>query len=99
MYAQRHCLVEWRQKMLDNSIQIRSRKVGERLIRRVAGRMRNREVALTWAEWKRNYRASVASLGAKEYTDLQVELEALQMKFAFTTQVQQELRSINFINH
>ena len=56
-------------------------------MRRVGGRMRNRELALNYAEWCRNYRGDVVTMWQNRNAQLTMELETLQMKFMMTTQV------------
>ena len=81
-------VMEWR----DQQVEEKNRLRGEGIMRRVGSRMRNKELAMNWAEWVRNYKAGILEMWQNRAQNTKIELEALQMKFAFTTQVQQELR-------
>ena len=76
-------VMEWR----DQQVEEKSRLRGEGIMRRVGGRMRNKELALNYAEWVRNYKAGILEMWQNRAQNTKIELEALQMKFAFTTQV------------
>ena len=76
-------VMEWRGQHME----VKNRLRGEGIMMRVGSRMRNKEVALNWAEWVRNYKAGILTMWQNRHRNLSVELDALKMKFAFTTQV------------
>ena len=78
-------VMEWR----DQQVEEKSRLRGEGIMRRVGGRMRNKELALNFAEWARNYKAGILTMCKNRHESLRVELDALKMQFALTTQVPQ----------
>ena len=54
-------------------------------MRRVGGRMRNKNLALNWQEWYKNYKADIASMWKNRMDQLQVDLDAMTLKFNLTT--------------
>ena len=76
-------VMEWR----DQQVEEKSRLRGEGIMRRVGGRMRNKELALNYAEWVRNYKAGILEMWQNRHESLRVELDALKLQFALTTQV------------
>ena len=76
-------VMEWR----DQQVEEKKRLRGEGIMKRVGSRMRNKELAMNWAEWVRNYKAGILTMWQNRHQNVKLELEALQMKFAFTTQV------------
>ena len=76
-------LREWHGKWWEEKSRVRA----EEVMRRVGGRMRNKELALNWAEWSRNYRNDVTTVWKNLCSKLQGEIEALELKFSLSTQV------------
>ena len=76
-------VVIWREQQLE----LKNRLRGEAIMKRVGGRMRNKEVALNFAAWQTNCRGDMASMWKNRIQRLQDDLDAMTMKYAFTTQV------------
>ena len=76
-------IMEWRSQQVEEKSRLR----GEGIMKRVGGRMRNRELALNWVEWVRNYKAGILTMWQDRHDAVVHELEALKLQFAFTTQV------------
>ena len=65
----------------------KGKQQGERIMRRVAARMRNRAVVLNWAEWCRNFRNDEVTVWKNRTSTLKMHLETLQSKARASLQV------------
>merc|ERR1719247_1693647 len=54
-------------------------------MKRVGGRWRYKDLSLNFKEWEYNYKADIVSMWKNRAMNLQVEVDALNMKFDLTT--------------
>ena len=79
-----HAVQEWRLKVQAH----RAKQRAETLLRRTAGRMLGREVALAYGEWARNCRADQQTVLQNRCKRLQQEKQQLSLKMSSSQAVQ-----------
>ncbi len=74
---------EWCDKWTED----KNRTRAEAIMRRVGGRWRNKDLALNWTEWVRNWKDDTSHAWLAQRDRLQLEIDALKLKFQLVTQV------------
>ena len=88
-------LMGWREAQVEETC----RKRGEAIMRRVGGRMKNKELALNWQEWYRNFKADIVGMWRNRMHQLQLELDEMTLKYKLTKECWDDMQTRIAVKH